>query len=161
MNHELKDRLNGCIAVEYAVAAVYNSFMKIFPDERNFWEGLHNDEVAHSAFLINALNLYDSAHLPPEMHPPALPYVVKTLEFANNINYKIRLNPISLKEALKMALELEETMVETFVNDLMGSLLNDNKILSGSDIEKVIAAEKEHASRIRNMMFRKGFLRSS
>lgn len=161
MNYELKDRINGCIAVEHAVASIYETFIKMFPEEENFWEGLYNDEVEHSAFLIDVLNLYSDSGLPEEMQPPSLPFVIKTLEFANNINFRIRSHPVSLEEALKMALKLEETMVETFVNDLIGGLISDSNISSDVDFDKVIISEKEHISRIRNIMLTKGFLRVS
>ncbi|MBI4825618.1 MAG: hypothetical protein HY807_04265 [Nitrospirae bacterium] len=161
MNFEQKDRINGCIAVEHAVASIYGSFMKMFPEERGFWEALHNDEVEHSIFLIDTLNLFDGAKLPPDMHPPALPFVVKTLEFANNINFRIRMSRVSLEEALKIALELEETMVEIFINNLISGMMSENKISSSTDFNRVLAAEKEHVTRIRDMMLKKGVIRPS
>lgn len=161
MNFEQKDRINGCIAVEHAVASIYGSFMKMFPEERSFWEELHNDELEHSVFLIDTLNIFDSAMLPPDMHPPALPFVVKTLEFANNINYRIRQRQVSLEEALRIALELEETMVEIFINNLISGMMSENKISSSADFGKMLAAEQEHVNRIRDMMLKKGVIRPS
>ncbi|MBI4844077.1 MAG: hypothetical protein HY809_07135 [Nitrospirae bacterium] len=161
MNREVKDRINGCIAVEHAVASIYASFVRMFPAEKGFWEKLYNEEIEHSAFLVNTLDLYSDSSLPTGLNPPALPYVVKALEFANNINFRIRVSPVSLKDALDMSLKLEETMVEAFINDLVNGVMSSGIIPSERDFRKLLAFEKEHVSRIRDMMFRKGFLKPS
>ena len=90
MNLELQNTINGCIAVEHAVASIYSSFTSMFPEEKAFWEDLLSDETEHASFLIDAFDLEVDAALPPNIKPPSLPFVVKTLEYANNIRSRLR-----------------------------------------------------------------------
>jgi len=159
MNLELQNTINGCIAVEHAVASIYSSFTRMFPEEKDFWEGLLSDEAEHASFLIDAFDLEEDAALPTTIKPPTLPFVVKTLEFANGISSRIRSAPVSLEEALKLALTLEETMVEAFVNDIIGSLLIDASL--DTELQDMLDAEKEHVQKIREMMIKKGFMKLS
>ena len=87
-----------------------------------------------------------------------MPLLDKTLKFAENMNNQIRFNPISLEDAFKIALKLEESILETFANNMMGSLLTDPR---ESPLEKLCSETKLHADKIRNMMIKKGFLKLS
>jgi rubrerythrin len=159
MNLELQNTINGCIAVERAVASIYSSFAKMFPEEKGFWEDLMSDETEHASFLTDAFSLKAGEALPSRIKPPSLPFVIKTLEFADGIRARLRSNPVSLEEALNLALTLEETMVETFVNDIIGNLLVDVPL--DTELQNMLDAEKGHVQKIRDMMIRKGFLKIS
>jgi rubrerythrin len=158
---ELHERINGCIAIEQAAASIYASFMKLFSEEKEFWMDLKNDEMDHSTFLAEAGYLEVFNRLPVNALPPTIPYIRKTLEFAENMKARIRFNPVSLEDALMIALKLEETMAEAFVNELMFDLTNyaDKSVIK--DFEQIIIDERVHISKIRDKMFKKGFLRVS
>ena len=53
--------IDGCIEVEKIAASIYNHLMRIFPDEKDFWKNLHDDEVEHVSFLkdVKLLGLID------------------------------------------------------------------------------------------------------
>jgi hypothetical protein len=154
---EMNDFINGCIAMEKAAELVYSHFMQLFPQEKDFWGDLVKDEIGHASFLIDAdnLGLFDKIKL--TYAPLSMPLLGKTLKFAENINSQIRFNPVSLEDAFKMALKLEESILETFTNNLMGALLTDPKL----SFDRLLSETRLHADKIRDMMIKKGFLKLS
>ena len=155
---ETHDFINGCIAMEKATELVYSNFMQLFPQEKDFWGDLVKDEMGHSSFLIDADNhgLFDKLKI--TYSPFSMSLLEKTIKFAQNINNQIRFNPVSFKDALTMALKLEESILETFANNLMGALLTDPK---ESAFDKLFSETRLHADKIRDMMIKKGFLKLS
>jgi len=153
---KIPERIKGCIKVEEAAVFIYRDFMKMFPDEKKFWEGLYKDEKNHAFFLTGADYLKVLTRLPPSM-----PLVKKTLTFANNIIGQIKLNPVLLKDALEMALKLEESMVETYANELIADLKAYEDESFFLDFEKIFMDEKAYISKIRDMMIKKNLLKLS
>lgn len=143
--------------MEKAAELVYSHFMQLFPQEKDFWGDLVKDEIGHASFLIDAdnLGLFDKIKL--TYAPLSMPLLGKTLKFAENINSQIRFNPVSLEDAFKMALKLEESILETFTNNLMGALLTDPKL----SFDRLLSETRLHADKIRDMMIKKGFLKLS
>lgn len=155
------EKINGCIAIEQAAASIYITFMKLFPEEKDFWEGLYRDEIDHSSFLQDASSLMIFSELPTQVQPPSVPFIVKTLEFTQNLKKQILLSPISLEDALHIALKLEETMVETYTNELIADSKSIDDKSYFMDLEKMIIEERGHINKIKNMMLGKGFLKIS
>lgn len=152
---ELQGVINGCRAVEEAVATVYATFADLFPEEKEFWYDLYTDEVEHSIWMTKGSRADTIELLPSGSPPPSLESIVKTLEFVRGTVRRVKSSAVTLEEALRLALQIEESMVETFTNELSANLFaSDYKSLS----ERIIAAEKQHISKIEDMMLRKGFL---
>jgi len=81
----------------------------------------------------------------------------RTKTFITNISNQINFSPVSLEDALKMALKIEETMVEAFTNELIANLSpSDNKAFL-----ELLMEEKTHIAKVKNMMIQKGFLKLS
>jgi hypothetical protein len=66
-----------------------------------------------------------------------------------NIKEKIKTGSISLKNALKVTLKLEESIVETYTNKIIANLMSCENKLS---YKKIIANEKKHINKIKKMM---------
>jgi rubrerythrin len=158
---ELNERINGCIAVEEAAESIYRTFVKLFPKERNFWEGLVNDEIDHSSFLKDAASLALINEHPLQAQTPLMPFIVKTLEFTESVKKRIMLNPISLEQALNIALKLEESMVESYANELIADFKADDKESYYINIQKMLNEERGHINKVRNTMIEKGYLKLS
>jgi len=154
---EIYQLINGCLVMEYAVASIYSSFMQLFPQEKDFWEDLYKDEKNHTSFLTEAA---DSGRF-DEMHPEDLGFSMAQLDrtrtFIENIIDNIKSNPVSLEDALNMALKIEVTMIETFTNELMTCLSPSDK----NALLQMLMEEKTHIAKIKNMMIEKGFLKLS
>lgn len=155
---ELKNFINGCRAVEETVAFIYRTFADFFPEHRSFWEDLYRDELEHSFWLSDSNHTEAIDLLPSEDLLPSMEVIERTLSFALGKSEYIRSNPVTFEEALNLALQLEESMVETFTNELAANLFaSDYKSLS----RKIITAEKLHINKIEDMMIGKGFLQLS
>ncbi|MEW6571339.1 MAG: hypothetical protein AB1390_09230 [Nitrospirota bacterium] len=153
---EIYQFINVCLVVEHAAAAIYSHFMQLFPPEKDFWEDLFKDEKKHISFLIEAADHGQFEEMNPEDLGFSMRLLDRTRKFAEDISDRIKFNPVSLEDALKMALKLEETMVETFTNELIANLsaADDNFL-------EMFAEGKNHVDKIRNMMINKGFLKLS
>ena len=158
---EPSNRINGCIAIEEAAASMYRTFIKLFPNEKDLWEGLFKDEIDHSSFLKDAASLGIFSRLPIQAQPPSIPFIEKTLEFAQSMNKRIMLNPVSFEDALSIALKFEESIVETYANELIADFKADEDKSYFMDVEKMLIEERGHINKIRNMMIKKGFLKLS
>ena len=119
---EMHQLVNFCCITEEFVASIYGRFMQLFPQEKDFWEALYKDEKKHTSFLIEA----DDSGRFNEMQVADLgfsePLLDRTKTFLTNIGDQINHSPVSLEDALKMALKIEETMVEAFTNELLANL---------------------------------------
>ena len=153
--HELAD---GFKAVEQAVASIYRSFMDLFPEERRFWQELYRDELEHAFWLsgpdhVEAIDLLPSRELLPTEET-----LLNTLKTIEREHVLIKSNPVSLEEALKIALKLEDLMIEVFTNELPAHIFaSDYKSLS----DRISAAERLHINKIEDLMINKGFLQLS
>ena len=149
--------VKGCLVVELAVATIYSDLMHLFPQEKYFWDDLYKDEKRHISFLIEAA---DSGRF-DEMQTAdlgfSMPLLDRTEKFIVNINNHIGINPVSLEESLNMALQIEETKVEAFANELIANLSAAD---SGAFLQ-LLMEERTHIAKIKNMMIEKGFLKLS
>lgn len=153
----MHERIAGCIQIENAAADIYSSFMRMFPAERDFWDGLFQDEIRHSTILSDAEVFGVFGEVDGELSPPAIPYISRTLAFAEKVRERIRSGPILLEEALRMALTLEESMAEGFIYDVMermGAETPDGFTL-------ILSEEKAHVDKLRDFMEKRGMLKVS
>jgi rubrerythrin len=155
---ELYKIVKGCIAMERAVANIYSTFVKLFPEEQLFWEDLARDEDDHASWLSN-VNFFEMIDLLPSTDIlPTMELIDNSLKFAEDKSRHLRANPVELEDALKLALHLEESMVEIFANNLIANVLATSyESLS----QKILMAEKIHKGKIEDMMISKGFLQLS
>jgi hypothetical protein len=152
---DLKNVIDGCIHMEQIVASIYSMFMQFFPEEKIFWEDLFRDESDHALWLTDADYIESIDLLPSTDILPSIKQIENSLRFAENRMLQIKSNPVTMEEALNIALKLEETMVEAFANELKANLFaSDYRSLS----EKLLIAEKLHIDKIEDMMIKKGFL---
>jgi len=158
MDQELQHFINGCIAVEETTASIYRIFMEIFPVERSFWQDLYRDELEHSFWLTSGSRSEVIELLPSKKLLPSMDHVINTLIFVEGKIAHVKTNPVTFETALRTALEIEESMVEIFTNEITANLLaTDHKSLN----DKLIAAERIHVTKIEDMMICRGFLQLS
>lgn len=149
---DLKDRILGCMAVEEAAADFYRTLVSLFKDEKDFFGDLMKDELRHSTFFVDG-TLFDVFGVDKgQVMPPELSLIKKTVAFVKKMNHRLRTSPVSLDEALRMALMLEEAMVEVFANE---ALAGEGGALQG--FSDLIKDEKRHVEKLRDFMAEKGF----
>ena len=141
--------INGCIKVENSVASIYSNLMQIFPEKKDFWGSLFNDEREHIAFLTDVKSYKLTDEIEKVDLLPTMPMIDKTLRLADDVSEKIKSRSLTFSDALSMTLEIEESMVETYTNNIIAKVLS---CASESSCEQFIADEKSHVEKIRIMM---------
>jgi hypothetical protein len=154
---EIYQIVKGCLVVELAVASIYSGFIHLFPQKKDFWDDLYKDERRHISFLIETSDSGSFDEMQTADLGFSMPLLERTQTFIANISNHIGTNPVSLEEALNMALQMEETKVEAFANELIANL-------SSADDEaflQLLMEEKTHIAKIKNVMIEQGFLKLS
>jgi len=146
---EQKDFIDGCIKVENTVASIYSRLMELFPDKKEFWGSLLNDEREHIAFLNDVKSLELITEMEKLDFPPSMDIIKKTIKSADKVTEKLCDHSDSVKDTLIMALKLEESMVEIYTNQLIAKLLSCD---DETPVAKVVADEKTHINKIRKMI---------
>jgi len=145
--------INGCIKVESAAASIYSKLKQLFPEEQDFWEKLYSEEKEHISFLNDVKSLGLSDEVQRMNLLPSKTMIKDALKLANKISIIISNTPVTFKEALKLSLELEESMVETYTNKLIASLLScDNE----ASFNSFVTNGKAHEDRIKKMLQKAG-----
>jgi hypothetical protein len=152
---ESKEIIKSCISIEYAVATIYGRFMQYFPAEKLFWENIYTDEIEHSLWLKDYQFEGFVELLPNQDLIPDINRINNNWKFIQGIERQIMSNPVSFEDSLKMALQLEQTMVETFSNELMANIFSsDYETLN----DKIIISEKLHINKIEDRMINEGYI---
>ena len=147
---EQKDFIDGCIKVETSVASIYSKLMRLFPDKKEFWGSLLNDEREHIAFLNGVKSLELITEVEKLDFPPSMNIIKKTIKLADKVNEKLCGNLNTMKDALKMVRKLEESVVEIYSNQLIARLLSCE---DETAIAKLVGDDdKSHIKKIRKMM---------
>jgi len=143
--------LMNCVDLEVAVSLIYKAFMMMFPPERDFWGQLAHEEEDHARLylagdILQVTGIYAGIRFPPAA------FITKTLEFTEQIREQILNHPVTLQEALDMALKLEKTVAESIVFDLPD---NSNPVIA--NLRRIITETESHVDRIERFMIDKGF----
>jgi hypothetical protein len=148
---EKQKTLMNCVDLEIAVSLIYKEFMLMFPDESAFWGQLAEEEENHARLYLAGDILKVTGEFSGIRFPPSV-FITKTLEFTGQIQEQIRNRPITLKEALDMALKLEKTIAESIVFDFPES---SNSVIA--NLRKIITDTESHVDRIEQFRIEKGF----
>ncbi len=144
-----KELINGCIKVEKSAASVYKKLMKKFPDRKDFWNELFDDEISHLSFLNDVKSLGLTDEIQKMESSPSIAIVNKTVKMADDVTAKIAADSISFKKALSMTLKFEESMAEMYTNKIIAQLISCEDKPS---YKKMVADEKKHINKIKKMM---------
>lgn len=114
---------------ENKIAQLYSAYALKFPERQTLWEGLAKDERRHSALLadldvryskqINSWQISENA-------PAILDYVCK---FIDDCLRQVETNNLSLDEALKNGLSLEQSMVEKKNFDIFKTVAEEVRLV--------------------------------
>ncbi|MBI5742083.1 MAG: hypothetical protein HZA16_15400 [Nitrospirae bacterium] len=141
--------IKGCIKVEKTAAAIYKKLSQLFPEHRDFWKSLFDDEVKHLAFLrdVKSLGLVEDLQKRGPLPPAST--IDSTQTLADAIADKAKGPSFSMSKALKMVLNLEESMVEIYTNKIIADLMSNESEMS---LKQLVAEENSHIRKIKRMM---------
>jgi|GEM_PF-3490894 len=141
--------LKKCSALESDIAEIYRKFGGLYPEARDLWDDIASEEDGHAATLMFASKFAEKGQLPNIVPPKLITYLEGTVDMVDAVNRMIRDDALTLDAALGMALNLEQTVHENYLHEIL-------RLEVGSDVLKrlkLIATETEsHAARIKQMM---------
>ena len=151
-NHKPNDILNACLKMEVLCADIYRGLAEIFPgklfsSENYLFTTLADSEDRH-AFIVKLSMGFEKIN---EMHkmvdPDMLCQINAAIDFAKDVKSHIKPEKISLEKMLKMLIEMEESIAEVFLQNLMRTK-KDSSVLSY--IQKFYKDEKQHAEMLKD-----------
>lgn len=110
--------LKTCVAVENLVADIYSHFAVRFPEESGLWKGIAAEEKGHARLFL-MLNCFKHGARIPAILPESLALAKKALEEVNEARKKALAPALTYEEALDIAVSLELSTIETFLNSLI------------------------------------------
>lgn len=159
IKNELSERLKACLKMEMLCAEVYHDLgvlfpLNLYPDVKALFIRLKESEEEHVNILKIIIGLAKDSEIPDIIVPKALSLIIKTINIAKDLKVQITTEYISLKVALKKALEMEETLAESYLHEIM-SKQTDSEIISF--LKQFYNDEKSHAELIKEVMLKRGF----
>lgn len=145
MNTQLSERLKACLKVELLCEEIYYTLCKLFPDSKELFQLIADTEKRHADILTICLGFNKLGDLPDMIVPGSLQAIMKSLDIAKNMKTEIS-NGITLKMALRMSLELENTTAESYFNEIMTKEANSEII---AYLQQFYKDEKSHSSMIK------------
>jgi rubrerythrin len=151
MRNELSDRLRICIAIEAGIGEIYSEFAKMFPGARDLWGELAREEENHAAILAIGSRYANLGKLPDIVVPDSLTHMRETLELIDKVRTTVQFKNISIDEALKMSLKLEQTLEEGHLPAVM-THETDSPVVAR--LQRLLADTRSHIVRIKDYMQR-------
>lgn len=155
MKADLSERLRLCIEVEETACEIYTILQDMFPQDRGFFHDMALEEENHASVLTVATGFNRVGKLPDRIVPRSMSPIYKSHDVAIDIRQKITKNDMSIKEALELALQMEESMVESYFYEVMHSKTED-KVMSV--LQEMATYSESHTEKIKNFMEEKGLL---
>jgi hypothetical protein len=156
MNQELSERIEACIVVELLAAEIYLILANSFPDERGFFMDLCHEEQEHAEILTIGMGFQRVGEVPDYIVPASFLRIYESFTHAKDIKEKIENQKVSLKEALELMLELEESLAEKHFQDIFYHAENDSYIIN--KLRSLQSDSKRHADMIKDFMKSKNLL---
>jgi rubrerythrin len=152
--YDLTERLHTCLKMEMQCAEIYHSLVKLFPEASDLFQTLAEWEERHADIISVSIGFNSIKALPDEIVPYELSLINKTLNITRDIKARIGTERVTLKSALSMALEMEESFAESYLQEVMGKT-TDSEVISY--LQQFYKDGKTHAEMIKEFMSKEGF----
>ena len=147
-----KDVLDLLIAHEEAVARLYILFSEIFPSQREFWRVLSLEEKLHASWIRNLYATVSKGkiHFLPQRFDCAV--LRKSLNYVDREFLRCKESPFLLDEALRVAIKIETSPIESKFFEVYESDFEELKQL----ITSLDEAFQDHAARLKDFLKKTG-----
>ena len=143
---ELSQKLEACLKIETLCEEIYYSLCNIFPQAKKLFRQLAEEEERHADILTISAGFHNLGALSDIIVPDSSSRIKESLDLARKVKKEIEARPILLREALQMALELEESIAEVYFNELMTEKSGEEII---SHLQQYYKDEMRHTDRIK------------
>jgi rubrerythrin len=156
---DLSERLQACLKMETQCADVYTTLVtlfprNLFPEARDLFETLAEWEKSHADIIAVSIGFNKIDEIPDIFVPSELSLIKNTLDIAQDIKASIQSQRVTLKVALYMVLKMEESLAESYLQDVMTQKI-DLEIIKY--LRRFYKDEKSHAEMIKELILKKGY----
>ncbi len=156
MNKELSERIEACVAVELIAAEIYLILADTFPAERDFFMDLCQEEQEHADILTIGMGFQRVGDVPDYIVPESFLHIYETFKLARNIKKKLKNEKVSLKDALEMTLQMEDSIAEKHFQDVFNHAESDSYVIN--KLRTLQSDSTRHADKIKAFMKNKNLL---
>ncbi len=145
----MKELLNTCAKIERAVSDLYFQFEQLYaatPQLSTLWHKTALEELSHEQQFLLASRLY-SSQLTPD-GSISVERLNKILDAVRGVHDKILQAPPSPEQALKLAISLEEQLVETHLKAVL--CFDDQSV--NRLFQAMMAADHEHVAALQKFL---------
>ena len=142
-------KLDVCIRLETAIGETYQALSKMFPEAKELFDKLAEEEANHAEILTKSKELNINGDLPKEFIQNLYSMVTEPLVYVHTLKHKIEKKQLSLQEALNFSLKLEQHGAEYYFQATMLKEATDKSI---SFLQQFHKANKYHADVIKEFM---------
>ncbi len=146
----LEDLIEESIALEKNAAALYKIFSESLPEDSDFWWQLHLEEKSHATLIRAAKDSFSRrGKFPFELVANSIDELKASNQRIQAMVGKFLANPPSRREALEVAIELENEAGESHYNQFM-----EKEALNPVEgvFQQLNRDDKDHEKRIRERL---------
>lgn len=114
-----REILDMALNVETLAEKIYLDLSRLFPEAKAFFEQLSCEESRHADIMAINMGFLSIDALPPEFAIDMVPLIRKTLAVAAQLESRIEAKEITLTEAVRLAVEMEEAGIEAYFQNVM------------------------------------------
>jgi bacterioferritin (cytochrome b1) len=149
----LTERLQACLEMEKLCADLYTYLSKLFTEAGDLFRKLAEDEERHADILTVSLGFHDIGELPDRIVPESPEHIRKSLDSAEDFRRLVTGGRVTLEEVLAAVLDLERSMAESYLHEVMTGETGDDVI---SYLKQFYQDEKSHCDRVKDYLLRMG-----
>ena len=119
---DVLDVMNDMVALEVALAELYEACSEQFPEDKNFWLAIKRQEELHAQFIGTLSELVASHPQEFQFGRPFNSTAIKTtLSSVRNYTETVRKGLLQRKRALFMARDIENSVLEAKYGDIVST----------------------------------------
>ena len=132
--------------VETLAERIYLELSELFPEAKALFERLTCEESRHADIVTINMGFHSVDALPSEFAIDMIPLIEETLAIASVLEEKIEQKGITLPEALQLAISMEETGAEAYLQEVLRSESADTAL---NYVKRFYQDSMHHAELIR------------
>ncbi len=145
----LSEKVKVCIAIEAMTAELYHMLSSRFPEAKGFWRELALSEENHANILVVGAGYLRTRELPEYIVPDSQEQIDETFRLVREAKNIVQNDHQSLNDALKLALQIENSTAERYFQEVMLGQTNSPVI---AKLQKIRKDELTHIEKIKDFM---------
>ena len=149
MPNKRKELIHEAIRAETNMAELYTWYAKTFPEDREFWETLSEEEKKHASLIRLAQDVLSEKQLSQLFVYDNLDKLKQVNEIVESLIEKYHKDPPEKSEAYNNAAKLESNSFESFYQRKMTDTPQSDDM---NVFQKLNEDSKDHAERIKELL---------